>query len=246
LDGAFALVNLAGRSVDCLKTPEHCDEILRSRVESTRALGQALRNVDQPPGVWVQMSTAHCYGDPPRVVCDESSAFGYGLAPFVAQAWEKAHATGLVQGMRSVVLRTSFVLGRDGGALSKLSRMARVGLGGSVGNGQQGMSWIHEEDMNRIFERAMLDPSMEGAYVATGPHPVSNAVFMRALRQAVGMPIGLPAFAWMVKVGARFVLRTDPELALCGRYCVPTRLMTAGFEFRHPEIGEALEDLLSC
>ncbi|MEM1207201.1 MAG: NAD-dependent epimerase/dehydratase family protein, partial [Acidobacteriota bacterium] len=90
LDGAAALVNLAGRTVDCVKTPGHCDEILRSRVESTRALGRALDGVAAPPPVWVQMSTAHLYGDPPSAVCDEDSAFGYGLAPEVGKAWEAA------------------------------------------------------------------------------------------------------------------------------------------------------------
>ncbi len=88
LDGAGGLVNLAGRSVDCTKTPAHCDEILRSRVEATRVLGQALRTIENPPPVWVQMSTAHIYGDPPEVVCTEDSAFGYGLAPTVGRAWE--------------------------------------------------------------------------------------------------------------------------------------------------------------
>ena len=90
LEGATAIVNLAGRTVDCIKTPDHCDEILRSRVEATEVLGKAVRNIQTPPPVWVQMSTAHRYGDPPECVCDEDSAFGYGLAPFVAQEWEAA------------------------------------------------------------------------------------------------------------------------------------------------------------
>lgn len=106
LDGATALVNLAGRSVDCIKTPDHCDEILRSRVESTLVLGRALRAVDHPPRVWVQMATAHRYGDPPVAWCDEDSAFGYGLAPFVGEAWESAHERALPDRIRSVVLRT--------------------------------------------------------------------------------------------------------------------------------------------
>lgn len=128
LDGAAALVNLAGRTVDCVKTPDHCDEILRSRVETTELLGQAIRKVRTPPTVWVQMSTAHRYGDPPERVCDEDSAFGYGLAPFVGRAWEEAYAQAVLPGMRQVILRTSFVLGRSGGALSRLARLVRWGL----------------------------------------------------------------------------------------------------------------------
>jgi uncharacterized protein (TIGR01777 family) len=235
-------VNLAGRTVDCVKTPDHCDEILRSRVEATRVLGQALRRVRQPPPVWLQMSTAHRYGDPPESVCDEDAAFGYGLAPFVGEAWEEAHEHALLSGMRSVVLRTSFVLGRGGGALPNLARLARVGLGGKVGGGRQGISWIHERDMNRLFERAISDERMKGAYIATAPNPVPNVAFMRALRRALRMPVGLPAAAWMVRLGAP-VLGTDPELALFGRYCISRRLGEEGFVFDFPEIEAAFRDL---
>jgi len=243
LDGAFALVNLAGRTVDCTKTPDHCDEILRSRVESTALLGRALRQVRNPPAVWVQMSTAHIYGDAPERVCDESAAFGYGLAPFVGRAWEEAHAQALLPEMRSVVLRTSFVLGHAGGALPRLAGIARMGLGGSVGSGRQGISWIHEQDMNRLFAKAIAESAMNGAYIATAPNPVSNTAFMRALRKALKVPIGLPSASWMVKLGAPLFLRTDPELALYGRYCISRRLSAEGFEFLFPDIQSALLDL---
>jgi uncharacterized protein (TIGR01777 family) len=189
------------------------------------------------------MSTAHIYGDPPERVCDESASFGYGLAPFVGSAWEAAHSDAMLPEMRSVVLRTSFVLGRTKGAMRSLSRIARMGLGGKVGTGRQGISWIHEEDMSRLFARAIEDASMNGAYIATAPNPVSNKEFMRALRRALKMPIGLPAASWMVKLGASLFLRTDPDLALYGRYCVPKRLLDAGFEFKFSDIQSALMDL---
>ncbi len=240
LDGARAAVNLAGRTVDCIKTPDHCDEILRSRMESTRVLGEAMRRIDSPPPVWVQMSTAHIYGDPPSLVCDEDSAFGYGLAPTVGKAWEQAFDEAKPKDTRGVVLRTSFVLGREGGAMPKLSLMARLGLGGKIAKGTQGMSWIHEDDMDRLFMRAIENESMRGVYVATAPKPVSNAEFMRTLRRAVGMPVGLPAMGWMVRLGAPLLLRTDPELALYGRYCVSKRLEAEGFEFVYPDLESAL------
>jgi uncharacterized protein (TIGR01777 family) len=242
LDGAAALVNLAGRSVDCVKTPDHCDEILRSRVESTLVLGQALREVQAPPPVWVQMATAHRYGDPPVSWCDESSPFGYGLAPFVGQAWEEALERSAPPTVRPVILRTSFVLGRNGGALRRLASLTRMGLGGTVGSGTQGISWIHALDMNRLFARAITDGRMRGAYIATAPKPVSNAEFMRELRRALRAPFGLPAMSWMVRLAAP-LLRTDPELALYGRYCHSTRLRDEGFEFRFPDIRSALSDL---
>jgi len=249
LDGAAGLVNLVGRSVDCIKTPDHQDEILRSRVEATRVLGLAVRAVGAPPPVWVQMSTAHIYGDPPEVTCTEESPFGYGLAPFVGRAWEEAFQQSVLPSQRWVVLRTSFVIGRDqgsgGGALARLKFLTRLGLGGRVGSGTQGMSWLHELDMNRLFERGLNEASMQGAYIASSPHPVPQVEFMRELCRAAGMPIGIPAFSWMVRLGAPLVLRTDPELALFGRYVLPKRLLDEGFEFRFPHLGEALRDLLS-
>jgi uncharacterized protein (TIGR01777 family) len=248
LDGASGLINLVGRSVDCIKTPDHQDEILRSRVEATRVLGMAMRMIDNPPPVWVQMSTAHIYGDPPNVVCTEDSPFGVGLAPFVGRAWEDEFNAGILPAQRPVILRTGFVLGRDrgagGGALARLRLLARLCLGGRIGSGTQGMSWIHETDMNRLFERALNNPNMRGPYIASSPKPVAQADFMRALRRAIGMPIGLPAFAWMVRLGARWLLRTDPELALYGRYVVSKRLQGEKFAFQFADLDAAFRDLL--
>ncbi len=244
LSGATAIVNLAGRSVDCIKSPDNVDQILRSRIESTRVIGKALQQVENPPRVWVQMSTAHIYGDSPDVTCKESSPFGYGLAPYVGQKWEEAFHTALLEGMRGVVIRTSFVLGKNGGALESLLRITRLGLGGTVGNGKQGMSWIHEYDMNAILQRGIEDSSMSGAYIASAPNPVNNKAFMKALRQSAGIPIGLPAPEMMVRFGAHNIFRTDPELALYGRYVVPQRLLDEGFGFRFPDLEGALRDLV--
>lgn len=247
LDGAAGLINLAGRSVDCIKTPDHQDEILRSRVEATRALGEAVRSVDSPPPVWVQMSTAHIYGDPPQAVCDEGSPTGYGLAPAVGQAWEEAFQASVLSSQRAVVLRTSFVLGRargaGAGALTKLGWLARLGLGGRVGSGRQGVSWIHEADFNRLCERALTDSTMRGIYVASAPNPVSQHEFARELRRAVRMPFSLPTCEWMVRWGAPLLLRTDPELALYGRYVISKRLAEEGFAFCFPRLREALADV---
>lgn len=248
LNGAVGLINLTGRSVDCIKTPGHQDEILRSRVESTRVLGLAVRAVDSPPPVWVQMSTAHIYGDPPHLTCTEDSPFGYGLAPFVGQAWEEEFQASVLPSQRQVVLRVSFVLGRNrgagNGALARLEPLARIGLGGTVGSGTQGMSWIHEADLNRLFERGLTNPNMHGTYIASSPNPLSNRDFMKELRRAVGMPLGLPAYSWMIRFGARWLLNTDPELALCGRYVMPKRLQDEQFEFHFPQLREALKEVV--
>jgi hypothetical protein len=243
VDGALAVVNLAGRTVDCIKTPDHCDEILRSRVESTRILGEAVRAAPSPPTVWVQMGTAHIVGDPPSLWCDEHSPPGYGLAPHVAQAWEAEFHRACPEGVRKVILRTSFVLSANTGAMKRLRPLARLGLGGTVASGTQGMSWIHDRDLARLFTRAIEDEAMQGVYLSTAPNPVSNRHFMRALRRSLGMPIGLPTPAWAVRFGSKFILRTDPELALYGRYCASTRLKQHGFEFEFPTIEEAFADL---
>jgi uncharacterized protein (TIGR01777 family) len=249
LHGAAGLVNLVGRSVDCIKTPDHQDEILRSRVEATRVLGEAMRSIDSPPPVWVQMSTAHIYGDPPELICDEESPLGSGFAPFVGRAWEETFHASVLPNQRRVILRTSFVIGRDRGAgcgaLARLLPLVRLGFGGRIGTGKQGMSWIHEFDMNRLFERALNDTNMQGVYIATAPNPVSQCEFMREMRRVIGIPIGLPAFGWMVRVAAPLLLRTDPELALYGRYLVSRRLREMQFQFRFPELRDALADLLA-
>lgn len=247
LDGADAIINLAGRTVNCIKTPDHQDEILRSRVESTRVLGQAMRAVTSPPPVWVQISTAHIYGDPPLAVCDEESAEGIGFAPTIGRAWEAAFNQSKLPQQRGVIMRTSFVVGRDrgagSGALGTLGLIARLGLGGKVGSGTQGMSWIHEDDLCALFVKAITDSSMTGTYIASAPSPVSQVEFMRTLRKMIGMPVGLPAFEWMVRIGAPLVLRTDPELALYGRYVVSKRIAEEGFVFQFPELELALRDL---
>lgn len=243
VDGAIAVVNLAGRTVDCIKTPDHCDEILRSRVESTRVLGEAVRAATSPPKVWVQMSTAHIVGDPPSLWCDEDSPPGYGLAPHVALAWEAEFLRACPDAVRKVILRTSFVLSANTGAMKRLRPLARFGLGGTVASGTQGMSWIHDRDLARLFTLAIEDDEMQGVYLSTAPNPVSNKHFMRALRRSLGMPIGLPTPAWAVRLGSKLILRTDPELALYGRYCASTRLNQLGFEFDFPTIEAAFADL---
>lgn len=242
LDGAHAVVNLVGRTVDCVKTPLHCDQILRSRVEATRVLGQAISTLESKPSVWVQMSTAHIYGDS-ELDCVEDSATGFGLAPIVGTAWERAFDESCPEGIRRVILRTSFVLGQQGDAWKKLKLITKLGFGGTLSTGTQGMSWIHEHDMNAIFERAIENDSMAGVYISSAPNPVSNRTFMQSMRDALGVPIGLPATAWMIQIGARLLLRTDPELALYGRYVIPQRLLAEGFEFKYPKLNDALNEL---
>lgn len=244
LDGAAAVVNLAGRTVDCRKTPDRCDEILRSRIDSVQAIGQAIARCDRPPAVWVQAGTAHLYGDPPDAICDESATPGFGLAPHVAQRWEAALDHACPAEVRKIVLRTSFVLGNTGGAFPVLRRLARLGLGGKIGSGKQWISWLHIDDMVAICLRAITDPSMQGIYNVTAPKAVTNADFMRSLRKAIRMPIGLPSPSWLVRLGAATLIDTDPELPLFGRNVVPNRLLEQGFAFAFSDLDAAIADLV--
>ena len=245
LDNAEAFVNLVGRTVDCIKTAENCDAILRSRVDATKLIGKALKQLEVLPKTWVQMSTAHLYGDSVEAICDENSTFGYGLAPYVGKKWEEAYGQSVSPSIRQVIVRTSFVLGKSGGALKTMALITKLGLGGKAGHGQQGISWIHEEDMNKIFIDAIENEKRNGAYLATAPNPVSNEVYMKALRKALNIKIGLPNFTWMIKLGAAVIMRTDPDLVLAGRYCVPKRLLDEGFKFLYPSIDEAFENLFT-
>jgi uncharacterized protein len=244
LEGAKAIVNLAGRTVDCIKTPDNCDQILRSRVDSTLIIGEALKALANPPKVWVQMSTAHIYGDPPSQICKEDAAFGYGLAPYVGSAWEKAFLKALPRETRGIRLRTSFVIGRNGGALASLGRVVKLGLGGKVGHGNQGMSWLHELDLNRLILESILNEQYEGVYIASSPNPVSNKEFMNTLIRTMRVPFGLSLPIPMIKFGAKYLFKTDPDLAIYGRYVKSERLEKQGFKFHYPELAGALKDLI--
>jgi uncharacterized protein (TIGR01777 family) len=244
LDGAAAIVNVVGRTVDCRKTPLNKRVILESRVNSVKALAQACKNVSAPPPVWVQAGTAHIFGDTGDEVLDESSPIGTGFAPEVGTAWEKAFADVSIPGLRKVILRISFVIGQGGGALKTLARLTRLFLGGATGTGKQYMSWLHAADFAAIVLRAITDPSMAGMYVATSPNPVTNDDFMKTLRKVLHRPWSPRVPEPLVRLGA-VLLRTDPELALYGRRCVPTRLLRDGFAFRFPQLEPAMQDLLA-
>jgi hypothetical protein len=242
LDGATAVVNLVGRSVNCRYTDENRREIVESRVSSVKVIGEAIRHAARPPAVLVQAASLAVYGDPGDRECDETAPIGEGFSADVCVAWERAFAEAATPATRRVLLRIGFVLGRDGDAFEMLARLTRRFLGGTVGSGEQYISWLHVEDFVRLT-LSCLDTPASGVYNATGPEPVTNAAFMRELRRALGRPWSPPTPAWAVAVGSRF-MGTDPSLALTGRRCVPRRLVDEGFRFTFPELAAALADLV--
>jgi len=243
LEGAGAVVNMTGKSVNCIYNERNRAEILRSRIDSVRAIRNAIKECIHPPAVLIQAASLAIYGDT-RAVSDESAPHGKGFSVDVCEKWEETFFDQKLPETRMVCFRIGFALGDSGGALGSLTKLARCYLGGTVGNGDQFISWLHIKDLNAMFLRAITDDSTAGIYNATGPNPVTNREFMRDLRRSIGRPWALPTPSPLVKIGARLFLKTDSSLALTGRNCVPRRFLDAGFEFRYPELPKALDSIL--
>jgi uncharacterized protein (TIGR01777 family) len=252
-EGADAVINLAGRSVNCRYTPENRRSIVESRVRSTRAVGAAIARAANPPRVWLQMNTATIYAHRYDAPNDEESGIIGGSEPHapdtwrfsidVARAWERAVDEAALPHTRKVKMRSAMVMSADGGGVfDMLLRLVRYGLGGCAGDGRQYVSWIHSEDFVRAVYRLIEHDRFEGAVNLSAPNPLPNSQFMRALREAWGASFGLPATAWMLEVGAMF-LRTETELILKSRRVIPGKLSKSGFTFLFPTWPEAAADL---
>ncbi|CAI7975070.1 NAD-dependent epimerase/dehydratase [Frankia sp. Hr75.2] len=255
VDGADAVVNLAGRSVNCRYTRANLAEMMASRVDSAAVVGAAIAGAARPPRVWLQMSTATIYAHSFDRAHDEVSGIVGGgeegvpaywaFSVDIARRWEAAQAEAATPDTRRVALRTSIVMapGR-GGAFDVLWRMSRLGLGGPVAGGRQYMSWIHDRDFVRAVVFLVECDDLVGPVNLASPNPLPYREFVAGLRAAVGVRVGLPATAWMAEVGA-FVMRSDTELLLKSRRVVPGRLLGAGFVFDLPEWSEAARDLVA-
>jgi len=245
LEGAEAVINLTGRSVNCLHTPKNQSEIIESRVNSVRAIGEGIQHCARPPRVWIQAGSLAIYGDAGDRVCDETTPPGEGFTTDVCTQWEKAFDEAKTPQTRKVLLRIGLVLGSRGGFIEPLINLTACFLGGTIGSGRQYISWLHAEDFNRIVFRAIEDDSFDGVYNATGPNSVTNAEFMRELRRVMHRPWLPPTPVWAVRLGARLI-GTEASLALTGRRCIPKRLTEAGFDFHFPELRKALEQIAPC
>lgn len=254
VDGSDVVVNLAGRSVNCRYTPANLRQMMDSRVHSARVVGEAVAAAARPPRVWLQMSTATVYAHRFDAPNDEATGViggtepgvpGYwGYSVDIARAWEREQESADTPHTRKVALRAAMVMSPDrGGVFDVLLRLARLGLGGPVGGGAQYVSWIHDRDFARAVEFLVARDDIEGPVNLAAPGPVPQRAFMRDLRAAWGVPLGLPATRWMAEIGA-FVLRSDTELLLKSRRVVPGRLLEAGFVFERPEWPEAAGDLV--
>jgi uncharacterized protein len=254
IDGADAVINLAGRSVNCRYTERNRRAILDSRVYATQAVGLAIEQAETPPAVWLNASTATIYRHSlDRPMDEESGELGGGEAGAdpswkfsveVATAWEEALFEAQTPNTRKVALRAAMVMSPDrGGIFDMLLRLTRLGLGGRAGSGRQYVSWIHEADFVRAVDVLLARADLDGPVNVAAPGPLPNADFMRYLREAAGVRMGLPAARWMLEIGA-WLLRTETELVLKSRRVVPQRLLDAGFVFEFPEWAKAAKDLV--
>ncbi len=242
LDGAEAVVNFTGKSVNCRYTTENRREIVRSRVDSVNVIGEAISKCRRPPRAWVQCASLAIYGDAGDRVCDETAPPGEGFSAETCLLWERAFNSAKTPDTRKVLLRIGFALGRGEGALATLVKLVKFYLGGRVGNGRQYISWLHVRDLNQMFLWGVEREEIEGVFNATGPNPVTNGEFMKELRQALNRPWSPPVPAWAVHIGSR-LMGTEAELALKGRRCIPRRFQEKGFEFSYPSLREALDNL---
>ncbi|SNS73850.1 hypothetical protein SAMN05421770_102130 [Granulicella rosea] len=259
LEGLDAVIHMSGRSVDCRYTARNRREILDSRVQPTLLLGHAIERCADPPKLWMNASTStfyrHTLNGPDDHPQDEftgepgGSETGvpetWNFSVDVASHWEKAFYASNTPATRKIALRSSMTMSPDrGGVFRVLLGLVRMGLGGTEGPGDQYVSWIHDHDYCGAIDFLIRHPEISGPVNLTAPQPLPNRDFLRDLREAAGVPIGLPASRWMLEIGA-FLMRTETELILKSRRAVPTVLLQHGFKFGFPAWPDAARDLVS-
>jgi len=245
LENAELVINLAGKSINCRHTEKNRIHIIGSRLNSTKLIGSAIKACSIPPELWINASAAGVYRpsvDEPMT--EDQTDLGDDFLADVVRQWEAVFFDFNLPATRQVALRTSVVLGRDGGALKPLVLLSRFGLGGKQADGKQMFSWIHVEDYFRVLLFLLEKESIGSVINCSSPNPLSNKEFMQALRKTLHIPIGLPAPKFAIQLGAK-VIGTEPELILNSSYVIPKLLLDAGFEFEFPTVDLALNDLLT-
>lgn len=244
LEGADLLVNLTGKSVNCRYTPRNKREILSSRLDATRVLGEAVRSLRSPVKVWIQCASATIYRHAEDRFMDEyAGETGVGFSVDVCRQWEKEFDEQCTPHTRRITLRIAIVLSAVEGALPRLVNLVRCGLGGAMGGGRQYISWVHERDVVRCIDWLYRNPMSAGVYNCSSPEPVRNATFMQLLRYICGIRFGFYTPAWLLRFGA-WLIGTETELILKSRWVMPTRLVREGYRFKYMSLSLALRQIL--
>ena len=244
LEGAEVVLNLAGKNVNCRLSPINKEAIINSRVDSTILIGNAIEQCQQPPLLWINASGAGIYDSAGKYPATEIKyARSNSFLAEVVDVWEGTFFKYKLPATRQVALRTSVVLGTNGGALEPLARLSKWFLGGTQGSGKQMMSWIHIEDYFRILLFLMEKASLKGVVNCSSPKPVSNKLFMYTLRRKLKRSFGLPAPAFAIKIVAG-IIGVDPGLILDSSHVKPEKLLSEGYQFVYPTLDLALTDLL--
>ncbi len=244
LNHAELVINLAGKSVNCRYNEKNKQEILTSRTGTTKLLGDAISKCEHPPKLWINSSTATIYRHAEdKPMTEKDGEIGVGFSVDVAKKWENAFFQFSLPNTRQVALRIAIVLGPDGGVMTPYKNLVTFGLGGIQGNGRQMFSWIHIEDIWNIILFLKDREDLSGIFNCSAPNPIPNYILMKELRRKLNRPLGLPAPAPLLELGAIFI-RTETELILKSRWVLPDRLEKAGYSFHYPTIQETLEDIL--
>ncbi len=244
LENSEALINLTGKSVDCRYTEKNKQRILDSRIESTRILGVAINQCKFPPKVWFNSSTATIYkGSLDTEMTEDAGEIGDDFSMNIAKSWEQAFYESVHSKTRKLILRTSIVLGKHGGALIPLQKLTQFGLGGKQGSGHQKVSWIHEKDFANAVEFLLENQQLEGVFNLSVPTPTDNKTLMKTLRKIMNKPFGIAHPKWLLELGA-MLIRTETELILKSRNVIPKRLLDQAFSFEYDNLEIALNHLL--
>jgi uncharacterized protein (TIGR01777 family) len=244
LDGADIIINLAGKSVNCRYNEKNKNAIFHSRTDAVKAIGEAINKCKRPPLLWLNASSATIYRHAVDRPQDEyTGEFHNDFSVQVCKGWEKTFYDQQAPNTRKVALRMAITLGL-GGILIPYFNLLKFGLGGKQASGKQMYSWVHIEDTCRMIEWIFENKSIEGTYNCSSPNPVTNEAFMQIFRKVTGHKIGLPAYKWMLQIGAPLI-GTESELILKSRWVIPTKILETGFQFKYSLLEAALSDIIS-
>ena len=240
LEHADVLINLAGKSVDCRYNDKNRKEIYNSRIDSTRVLQKAIDKCQNLPKIWLNASSATIYvHSETHLNTEKNGIIGDDFSMNICKSWEKEFFKTENQSIRKVALRTSIVLGKNGGAFPKFKQISKLGLGGKQGRGNQLMSWIHIDDFCEAVNFIIENENLEGAINITAPKPLSNEDMMGQIRKKIKVSFGIPSPVWLLELASVFI-KTETELMLKSRNVYPEILLENGFKFQFNDFHQAL------